>query len=121
MTRVLVPLPSRDFDPSEVAVSWRMLRAAGHEVVFATPDGERAHADPLMLSGEGLDAWSRVPGLRRMKLLGLVMRANRAARDAYAALEQDARFRAPMPYAAIAPQRYEALLLPGGHAPGMRP
>ena len=121
MTRVLVPLPSRDFDPSEVAVSWRILRAAGHEVVFATPDGERACADPLMLSGEGLDAWGRVRALRRFKLLGLVMRANRAARDAYAALERDAGFLAPMPYTEIAPERYDALLLPGGHAPGMRP
>ena len=121
MTRVLVPLPSSDFDPSEVAVPWRVLRRAGHEVVFATPDGGRAHADPLMLSGEGLDAWGRVPSLRRFKLLGLVMRANRAARETYAALEQDAAFLSPMPYAAIAQDRYAALLLPGGHAPGMCP
>jgi len=65
VTRVLVPLPSRDFDPSEVAVSWRVLREAGCEVLFATPDGARAHADPIMLSGEGLDPWGVVPGLRQ--------------------------------------------------------
>jgi putative intracellular protease/amidase len=121
VTRVLVPLPARDFDPSEVAVSWRVLRAAGHEVTFATPDGARAHADPLMLSGEGLDPWGRIPGLRRFRLLGLVMRANAAARSAHAELERDPGFLAPMPYAAIAPGAYDALLLPGGHAPGMRP
>ena len=28
--RVLIPLPERDFDPSEVAVSWAVLRAAAH-------------------------------------------------------------------------------------------
>jgi putative intracellular protease/amidase len=34
--RVLIPLPDRDFDVTEVAVPWRLLRAAGHQVVFAT-------------------------------------------------------------------------------------
>jgi putative intracellular protease/amidase len=36
--RVLIPLPDRDFDVTEVAVTWRILRDAGHEVVFATDD-----------------------------------------------------------------------------------
>jgi putative intracellular protease/amidase len=121
VTRVLVPLPSRDFDPSEVAVSWRILRDAGHELVFATPDGKPAHADPVMLTGEGLDYWSRIPVLRRLKLVGLAMRANGAARAAYAELERDPGFRAPIPYSAIEPGDFDALLLPGGHAPGMRP
>ena len=39
MARILIPLPCRDADPSEVAVSWRVLRKHGHEVIFATPDG----------------------------------------------------------------------------------
>ena len=34
--RVLLPIPDRDFDVTEVAVPWRILRDAGHEVVFAT-------------------------------------------------------------------------------------
>ena len=101
MTRVLVPLPSRDFDPSEVAVSWRVLRDAGHEVLFATPDGTPAQADPVMLTGEGLDYWSRVPALRRLKLVGLAARANAAARAAYKQLECDPGFLAPIPYATI--------------------
>jgi hypothetical protein len=29
MARVLIPLPARDFDPSEAAVSWRVLVNAG--------------------------------------------------------------------------------------------
>jgi putative intracellular protease/amidase len=34
--RVLLPLPDRDFDVTEVAVPWAILRDAGHQVVFAT-------------------------------------------------------------------------------------
>jgi protease I len=42
MARVLMPLPARDFDPTEAAVPWAMLTAAGHNVIFATPDGRLA-------------------------------------------------------------------------------
>jgi len=31
MARVIMPLPQRDFDPSEVAVSWRVLTGRGHD------------------------------------------------------------------------------------------
>jgi putative intracellular protease/amidase len=55
MARVLLPLPAQDFDPSEAAVSWRVLASAGHVVDFATPDGQPAVADDIMLSGKGLD------------------------------------------------------------------
>ncbi|XES01194.1 hypothetical protein HEP87_62550 [Streptomyces sp. S1D4-11] len=34
--RVLMPVPDRDFDVTEVAVPWRILTDAGHEVVLAT-------------------------------------------------------------------------------------
>ena len=53
--RVLCLLPARDFDPSEAAVSWQVLTRAGHLVRFATPDGEPATADDIMLTGKGLD------------------------------------------------------------------
>jgi putative intracellular protease/amidase len=55
MRVVLMPLPSRDFDPTEVAVSWKVLVAAGYTVRFATPDGAAADADDRMIIGEGLD------------------------------------------------------------------
>jgi putative intracellular protease/amidase len=115
-----MPLPRSDFDPSEAAVSWRILAAAGHEVIFATPDGSLAQADPVMLTGIGLDLWSRVPGLRRLRLVGLALRANRGARDAYAELVDNAAFCTPQSYAQIQPGDFTALMLPGGHAPGMR-
>lgn len=120
--RVLMPIASRDFDPSEVAVAWSILRGAGHEVAFATPDGARGHADELMLSGEGLDPWGFVPGLRKLVAVGAILRADRAGRAAYAALERDPAFSRPLSYAALRADAADALVLPGGHrAAGMRP
>lgn len=118
---VLIALPSRDYDPTEVGVSWHILTAAGHRVVFATPDGRPAAADPLMLSGEGLDLWGWVPLLRRLKLLGLVLRANRDARRVHAAMCRDPAFATPVRYADLTVADYDGLVLPGGHwARGMR-
>lgn len=34
MKRILVPLPDVDFDVTEVAVPWKLLRRAGHEVIL---------------------------------------------------------------------------------------
>jgi putative intracellular protease/amidase len=119
--RVLIVLPQRDFDPSEVAVTWRILSDAGHRVDFATPDALPASADPLMLAGEGLDLWGRIPLLRKIKLLGLLLRANADARRAYALLQKSPAFLHPVAYANLAVAGYNGLVLPGGHwARGMR-
>jgi putative intracellular protease/amidase len=121
MARVLLPLPARDFDPSEAAVSWRVLVRAGHAVSFATPDGRPAVADDMMLTGRGLDLWGAIPLLRNLPLMGLLMRANRDARNAYAEMITDPNYTAPQRWNAIEPSAFDALLLPGGHrARGMR-
>lgn len=120
MSHVLIPLPSVDFDPTEAAVSWQLLRERGHRISFATPDGQRAHADPVMVTGEGLDVWGRVPGLRKLVLAGLSLRADAAGRAAYAAMERDPAFLKPLRHDELAASQFDALLLPGGHAPGMR-
>ncbi len=121
MARVLIPLPALDFDPTEAAVSWRMLTAAGHLVSFATPDGRPAAADDMMLTGRGLDLWGAVPLLRNWPLIGRLMRANRDARSAYAQMIADSRYLAPLRWDAVDPTAFDALLLPGGHrARGMR-
>ena len=118
---VLIVLPKRDFDPSEVAVTWKALGDAGNSVIFATPDGLAAAADPLMLSGEELDLWGRIPVLRKIKLLGLALRANADARRAYASMRSSAAFGAPVPYSMLRIDQYDGLVLPGGHwARGMR-
>jgi putative intracellular protease/amidase len=121
MARVLIPLPARDFDPSEAAVSWQVLSNAGHTINFTTPDGMPAAADDMMLSGEGLDLWGTLPLLRKLPLIGLLMRANRDARNAYAAMIADPSYSKPLRWDSVDPSSFDALMLPGGHrARGMR-
>ena len=121
MARVLVLLPARDFDPSEAAVGWRVLANAGHTVSFATPEGRPAVADEMMLTGKGLDPWGAIWLLRNLPLVGLLMRANRDARKAYAEMIVDPNYVAPQRWDAIDVSAFDALLLPGGHrARGMR-
>jgi putative intracellular protease/amidase len=121
MATVLLPLPARDFDPTEVAVSWQVLTAAGHTVVFATPSGQPAVGDELMLSGRGLDPWGQVPRLRNVTVVGRVLRANATARAAYDALVASTAFGSPIAWEAARDQALDGLLLPGGHrARGMR-
>jgi putative intracellular protease/amidase len=121
MVTVLVPLPAYDFDPTEVAVSWQVLSAAGHDVRFATPSGQPARADDLMVTGRGLDPWGAIPGVNRVTLVGRILRADKAARAAYAELLADEAFGTPVHWGAARRTAYDALLLPGGHrARGMR-
>lgn len=121
MAKVLIPIPSRDFDPSEVAISWSVLKQLGHAVVFATPDGRPGQADDMMITGEGLDVWGFVPGLKHLTLVGRLMRANADARKAYGAMLQDPAFQAPLTWRDLRREDFASLLLPGGHrARGMR-
>ncbi len=102
--KVLVPLPDKDFDVTEVAVPWKVLRDRGHDVVFATEVGARPSADPLLLRG----------------VLFGQLGATKEPKAFYAELEQDRRFAAPERWSDLRMSDYDALLLPGGHAPGMR-
>lgn len=121
MAIVIIPIPSRDFDPSEAAISWSVLTRRRHSVVFATPDGRPGQADDMMLTGEGLDVWGFVPGLRRLTAIGRLMRANADARQAYSAMLLDEAFKKPLKWADVRAQDFDGLLLPGGHrARGMR-
>lgn len=107
--RVLMPLPSTDFDPTESGVPWSVLVDAGHAVTFATPDGRTATADPRMLSGRGLGPCKPL------------LRADANGRAAHARMAESAAFRSPIAWADAGSDAFDALLLPGGHAPGMRP
>lgn len=117
---VLMPLPCHDYDPTEAGVSHAAIRASGHRVVFATPDGKPARADPAMLTGFGFDVWGKLPGLRHVALIGRALRADRRGRAAHAAMQADPAFAQPLRYDQIDVDACDALLLPGGHAQGMR-
>lgn len=104
MARVVVPLPDNDFDVTEVAVPWRLLTRAGHSVTFATEAGRIARGDPLLLEGVVLGQ------------LG----AEAEAKAYYREMERSADFGAPIRYRDVDEGDFDALLLPGGHAPGMR-
>jgi protease I len=103
-----MPLPTQDFDPTESGVPWKALMEAGHPVTIATPSAQMARADPRMLTGAGLG------------LLKPFLAADRNGRMAYLAMQASRAFRSPLAYAALRADDYDALLLPGGHAPGMR-
>ena len=121
VARVLIPIPDNDFDPTEVAVSWQVLTGHGHDVVFSTESGTRAAADEIMLTGRGLDPWSRAPGLGRVVVVGRMLRANRDARAAHTAMLASPEYRRPLAWADTDLVGIDGLLLPGGHrARGMR-
>ncbi len=121
MATVLIPIPDADFDPTEVAVSWQVLTTNGHKVVFSTGSGAPAVADDIMLTGRGLDFWSRVPGLSRVAVVGRMLRANGDARAAYGLMLASPEYRKPIAWADTDLDDVDALLLPGGHrARGMR-
>ena len=121
MGTVLIPIPDRDFDPTEVAVSWHVLRANGHRVVFATESGTPGVADDIMVTGRGLDFWSALPVLGAITVVGRMLRANKDARCAYQDMLQSAEYQHPSNWSEITLDGIDALLLPGGHrARGMR-
>jgi len=119
--KIIIPLPNNDFDPTEVSIPWRLMHDEGFEISFATPEGKQASADGMMISGEGLDPWGWMPVLKKLKLIGLLLRANRSARAAYHLLIQQKNFQQPLKYDELNIDDFDGLLLPGGHAPRMRP
>lgn len=119
--KIIIPLPNMDFDPSEVAVPWQLLRQHGFTVLFSTPDGQVARADPMMISGEGLDVWGWIPVIKKIRLIGLLLRANKSARNAHQALINDSNFQNPCSYDQLSIEKYNGLMLPGGHAQGVKP
>ena len=120
MASVLIPIPQRDFDPTEVAVSWKVLSELGHQVRFATPTATPAKADDLMVTGRGLDPWGFIPGISHLVGIGRVLRADARGRSAYAELLRSSAFSNPIAWAEIDGD-FDGLLLPGGHrARGMR-
>jgi protease I len=107
--KALILIPSTDFDPSEAAVPWKILASRGVEVDIATPGGTRACCDQRMLTGSGLGPWSPL------------LRADANGVQAYEELARSPAFESPLRWERVDSEAYSCLILPGGHAPGMKP
>jgi putative intracellular protease/amidase len=103
-TCILMPLPDHGFDPTEASIPWKVCTSNGWWVDCSTEHGQVAQTDLNKIKGP-------LPGL---------LSAGKKAQSAYQLMTQDQAYQHPIPYAEIDPDRYEALLLPGGDAPGVR-
>ncbi len=101
---VLIPLPDSDFDPTESATPWRVCAERGWNYTFATENGKVAAADHRLLMGF-------VRGPLGAGPMGL--------RD-YKRMTETPEYQKPIKYTDIRVEDYDALLLTGGHAPGMK-
>ena len=99
-----MPLPDRDFDVTEVAVPWKLLCEAGHQVVFATEAGATPACDPLLITGVVFGKLGARPEPIAF----------------YREMEQAPAFVSPKPWSECRAADFDALFLAGGHAPGMR-
>ncbi len=105
MARIWIPLPDADFDATEVAAPWKVLTRAGHEVTFVTEFGRTpAAADPLLLTG----------------VLFGKLGAHSEPLAWYAEMISSPEFRQPVSWGGVDVTRFEALVLAGGHAQGMK-
>jgi putative intracellular protease/amidase len=105
MKTVLVPLPDRDFDTTEVAVPWRLLTDGGHRVVFATERGDvKPECDPLLLTG----------------VLFGKLGAEAEPKRFYEEMSRSEEIAKPIAWGSVDVAAFDALLLPGGHASGMK-
>ncbi len=99
-----MPLPDRDFDVTEVAVPWRLLREAGHTVIFATEEANVPMGDPRLLNGVIFGQLGAAP----------------QPKEFYGQMTEAGEFRHPIAWPDIDPSEFDGLVLAGGHAPGMR-
>jgi len=106
--KILIPLPSYGFDPTEAAIPWKLLSEQYFEIVFTTPNGEKSEGDRLMLKGEHLGIWKKL------------LAARQDAVDAYYGMETSVEFCNPIKYADAKEINFEGILLPGGHDKGVK-
>ncbi|MCB1174772.1 MAG: DJ-1/PfpI family protein [Leptospiraceae bacterium] len=108
MLMILMPMASQDYDPTEASIAWRELSQLGFRFQFASVDGRPASPDPRMMTGSGLGVWKSL------------LMARRDAVQACSAMMAAPGYANPLCYDELRGSDYDALLLHGGHAPGMR-
>jgi len=106
---ILMPIPDTDFDPSETSIPWKILTENNFDITFATPSGLQGKADNRMLTGAGLGIMKKV------------LMADSTALTYYSNMVIDKKFINPIRYEDIDHHEFSGIILPGGHAPGMKP
>ena len=109
MSKILIIVSNIEFDPTEACVPWKILSEAGHDVWFASGDGNVAACDQATLTGEGIPK----------HLQSLAARPEN--REVYKEMAASPRFQNPLAWSGVKPDEFDALVLPGGHAPGVKP
>ncbi len=106
--RVLIPIPAYGFDPTEVAIPWKILSKNNFKIIFTTPQGKKSAADTLMLKGERLGIWKSV------------LQARKDAVEAYLEMDKCESFCKPLKYEDVQENDFDAIFLPGGHDKGVK-
>ncbi len=111
--KILIPIPTYGFDPTEVAIPWKILTENRYEVLFATPrgsvrNGKRVSADTIMLTGKGLGIWKSILAAREDAVV------------AYNEMENSETFNNPFKYVDVREKDFDGIILPGGHDKGVR-
>lgn len=104
---ILITTSTNDFDPTEVAIPWKIFRAAEVDIRFATDTGTAGKCDQRMIDGHGLG------------LLKPLFIAQGGARSAYGEMLDDPAFQNPLSFDDIDVNDFDGLILSGGHAKGM--
>ncbi|PRP86957.1 ThiJ/PfpI domain-containing protein [Planoprotostelium fungivorum] len=104
--RALMPLPDKDFDTTETSVPWAYLsqRFPNLKWDFATENGAVAACDQLLLTGVIFGQLGATP----------------EAKEKYSQMISSEAYQHPIRYSDIDTDAYDLVLLPGGHAKGMR-
>lgn len=100
--KVLIVLPSKDFDVTETSVPWRKLTDAKVQVDFCTENGIPGECDPLLLDGVIFGKLGAAP----------------EAKAFYHEMIKTKEFQNPTKYKDTEFMDYDCVLFPGGHAPG---
>jgi len=116
--KILMPLPDRDFDPTECALAWKILKEDyKYEVDFATENGATPKCDQITLKGEGLNFITKII----FNLLDVRVK-QKIVLQAYESMENDINFKSPYAWnmGVVRFSDYDGIWISGGHAQGMR-
>ncbi|CAG7827084.1 unnamed protein product, partial [Allacma fusca] len=94
-----------DFDVTETSVPWRLLTNDGVKVDFATESGQPGQCDPLLLTGV---VFGQLGG-------------SKEAIKFHSEMIASSEYQKPLRFDQVDFSNYDAILLPGGHAQGMKP